>query len=543
MNRLRHLLVTATVLLSGATAARATTFTVADGDVAGLIAAIQQANSAPGLDTIILAANGNYTLTQVHNTIRGDGTNGLPIVVDDLTIVGNGAVILRSAAPAVPAFRFFYVSQKAELTLENLTLHNGRATSDELTSGATGGAILARGTLSLSGCFFTGNVALGKSSVSFGSGGAVYAFSALTVNASRFLDNSAFDAGGAIASSGPEGSASISDSTFEGNSARLGGALFRSGGTLTTITSSTFAANHADGGKGGAGAGGAVQIIGAMGATSVIANSTFSANTASGAFGGAGGGVFLNLGSHTIVHSTFIENAANEHGGNIYFAFATLHLSNSLLEFAVSGADCVNTNGSMPTNINNLIRDGSCNPMLTGNPHVAALGNYGGPTETHALLGNSPALDVAASLSCTSTDQRGVPRPVGPACDIGAFEGMLPQVAHRVDPMTRPPLFIPLCDPLRDATITVIVRGDRSLDARTVLVDSVAVGNARPGSVTRSRLQDVDEDGDVDVVLEFALTDVYRGLSCQSTTSLAVDGLLTNGDRFVGLVMATPSSH
>jgi hypothetical protein len=276
--------------------------------------------------------------------------------------------------------------------------------------------------------------------------------------------------------------------------------------------------------------------------TTIIANTTFSSNVAEGAFGGNGGGVWINLGTHTIVHSTFIENAAKEQGGNLYLSFATLHLRNSLLAFAASGGDCVN-NGSIPINVNNLIGDGTCSPTLTGDPKVAALSNYGGPTETHALLSDSPAVNAAATSACTSTDQRGVPRPAGPACDIGAFEGNLPPVHPGIFVMTRPPLFIPICDPLRDETITVTVLGDGSFDARAVLVNSVAVGNARPGSVLRSGFQDVDQDGDVDAVLEFALTDVYRGLSCQSTTSLAVEGLLTDGDRFKGLVMATPSTR
>jgi hypothetical protein len=151
MKRVRHLLGTA-MLLAATTEAHAATFNVADGDVARLIAAIQQANSTPGLDTIVLATNGNYTLAQVHNTVRGEGPNGLPIVVDDLMVVGNGAVIRR--APNAPAFRFFYVSGPANLELQNLTLHNGRQTANDV----AGGAILAHGNLILSACVLSSNV-------------------------------------------------------------------------------------------------------------------------------------------------------------------------------------------------------------------------------------------------------------------------------------------------------------------------------------------------------------------------------------------------
>src|SRR4030095_9071515 len=103
MKRLRHFLSTATVLLSTISAVQAATINVADGDVAGLIAAITQANATPGLDTLILASNGNYTLTQVHNSSASTGANGLPVVSDPLRIVGNGSVIQRTAT--APTFR------------------------------------------------------------------------------------------------------------------------------------------------------------------------------------------------------------------------------------------------------------------------------------------------------------------------------------------------------------------------------------------------------------------------------------------------------
>ena len=45
-------------------------------------------------------------------------------------------------------------------------------------------------------------------------------------------------------------------------------------------------------------------------------------------------------------------------------------------------------------------------------------------TRTHALAMGSPALDASPDdASCPAVDQRGSPRPRGPACDIGAFEG------------------------------------------------------------------------------------------------------------------------
>src|SRR5262249_52788808 len=60
---------------------------------------------------------------------------------------------------------------------------------------------------------------------------------------------------------------------------------------------------------------------------------------------------------------------------------------------------------------------------LTGrNPLLGPLADNGGNTDTAALLSGSPAIDAGDPATCPATDQRGVVRPQGPACDIGAFE-------------------------------------------------------------------------------------------------------------------------
>ncbi len=51
------------------------------------------------------------------------------------------------------------------------------------------------------------------------------------------------------------------------------------------------------------------------------------------------------------------------------------------------------------------------------------LADNGGPTQTHALVAGSPAVDLDASCSTGLTiDQRGSPRPLGRGCDAGSFE-------------------------------------------------------------------------------------------------------------------------
>src|SRR5205823_6602304 len=85
-------------------------------------------------------------------------------------------------------------------------------------------------------------------------------------------------------------------------------------------------------------------------------------------------------------------------------------------------------------NATNCTISGVTTGNKTGNPGLAPLGNYGGPTQTHALLPGSQAIDAGDPAGCTgyngilTTDQRGAPRAFdgdgnGSAiCDMGAFE-------------------------------------------------------------------------------------------------------------------------
>jgi hypothetical protein len=84
------------------------------------------------------------------------------------------------------------------------------------------------------------------------------------------------------------------------------------------------------------------------------------------------------------------------------------------------------TTGNVVSGGNNLVQDDSCNPvgsdLIVGDALLGPLADNGGPTLTHALLSGSPALDAADPAACPATDQRGVARPQGAGCDVGAFE-------------------------------------------------------------------------------------------------------------------------
>src|SRR5208282_6628588 len=129
-------------------------------------------NPGTGTNTIALGLNNsqtdpssfpNYPLNVVNNSGQY-GPTGLPVVTANITIVGNGATIGRTAGPS---FRLFAVGPEGSLTVDNLTLQggwaDGRYNSALPPAAADGGAIyIDQGsTLTLSGVTVTGNAAFG----------------------------------------------------------------------------------------------------------------------------------------------------------------------------------------------------------------------------------------------------------------------------------------------------------------------------------------------------------------------------------------------
>ena len=89
-----------------------------------------------------------------------------------------------------------------------------------------------------------------------------------------------------------------------------------------------------------------------------------------------------------------------------------------------SGNNC---SGAITSQGHNLASDGTCVLVATGDlsgmdPLLGPLQNNGGSTQTHALLSGSPAIDAGDNKVCPAADQRGVARPQGATCDIGAYE-------------------------------------------------------------------------------------------------------------------------
>lgn len=204
------------------------------------------------------------------------------------------------------------------------------------------------------------------------------------------------------------GTLTVTNSTFSGNTATVTGGGIYNAGTLT-VANSTFSGNSSEQDGGG------VANFGTL----TVTNSSFSGNTAS-VFGG---GIETARGSRTTVtNSTFSGNSSGESGGGI-LNFGTLTLRNTIVADSTSGGNC---SGPIIDGGGNLQYPGaSCGGTISSaNPRLdpAGLQDNGGPTQTIALQPGSPAIDTAVAANCPPTDQRGIPRPQGPRCDIGAFE-------------------------------------------------------------------------------------------------------------------------
>ena len=349
------------------------------------------AGSSTASDTITFIApadSGTITLNSV-----------LPTINTDVNLQGPGAAALSVSGNN--ASRVLFVETAGVVEISGLTIKEASSTA--------GGGIRNEGTLTITDSTFSGNSAAGDN------GAGVYNTGTLTVSSSTFSDNSASRVGGIYNTS--SGTATITTSTFSGNSASNNSGAIRNDGTMT-LSNSTLSDNS--GGNGG----GALYNHGAM----TITNTTITGNSAA-----SGGAITHNTGTLTINNSTIAGNSGTNGGGIRAETGGPVQLRNTILadNTGSNGPDCVGTGtGSVTSLGHNLVGDTTNCPFtpsasdITGQaPLLDALADNGGPTQTRALLAGSPALN--AGDCSVSVDQRGVARPQGPTCDIGAFESDL----------------------------------------------------------------------------------------------------------------------
>ena len=216
-----------------------------------------------------------------------------------------------------------------------------------------------------------------------------------------------------------QGDLTLREVTVKGNTGNGNGVggIFGRGGTLNLIDS-TVSGNSAPS------IGGLYQL----GGVANITNSTISSNKTTSQAGFSSGVVADEAALVNIRNSTIVSNESARLGGGILTSTGTTVLVKNTIVAGNSQDNCdtAQFGGAISSQGNNISSDDSCNftqptDKRNTNPRLGPLTNNGGPTDTHALLKRSPAIN-AGGAPFPTTDQRGVTRPQGSASDIGAFE-------------------------------------------------------------------------------------------------------------------------
>ena len=379
--------------------------------------------------------------------IQGPGANALTIsganAVGVFQVDGDTTAVLSCLTMSNSDSSDPGIEKGGSLTVTDCVISNNR-----------GGGILNPGWLTIMGSTIADNSnSAGSFGGSWNQGVATVTDSTIAVNLAGGFDNAYL--------------ATVVGSTIIGNSAEYGGGVANQYGTLDLIDT-TIDDNSATG-TGLSNWGGGVDFsTGSMRVTdcTIVDNSAV----------GAGGGIFVYAGALTIANSTIADNSVGAgpsrytgpSGGGLFvvngyqppgtgFEFAPVILDNSILvtNTDANGADDIaRYSGNVgynvalsPESANNLIGVDETGTLTAANhnllnvtdPGLGTLANNGGPTQTIALLPDSPAigagsvaLAVDANGNPLTTDQRGDPRIIDGKVDIGALEGQEESTATTV---------------------------------------------------------------------------------------------------------------
>jgi len=341
------------------------------GGACTLRAAIDQANASVGPDAISLPA-GTYQLTGA----AGDDANASGDLdiddndgIDATTINGAGARTTRIVGTGSDRV-VDSVDDSEHFSISGVAISGGGGVDE-------GGGIFAAGTLDLKNASVVGNRSNATGSISNEGGG-------IFINIGAHLSNVTISGNVAARATG---------NTF----GPQGGGVFDNGSPTSSFVNVTISGNTAV----GAGAQGGGVFYNADPNSTTYTNVSLVGNSVSGS-GSEAGGIFVND-ELTLKNTIVALNRVGASIGNCELN-DTLHSAGHNLE---EGTDCA---------------FGGPGDLQNSNPLLGPLADNGGPVNTRALLAGSPAIDAGA-LGCPATDARGVARPQGASCDIGAFEG------------------------------------------------------------------------------------------------------------------------
>jgi hypothetical protein len=242
----------------------------------------------------------------------------------------------------------------------------------------------------------------------------------------------------------------LEDSVVTGNSSGDGGGIDVDSQSQATLTNVLISQNTTPGNGGGI----RVEPVSGLTGRLTMTNVTISGNTTTTGTGtgaglesegvttgtnvtisgnnsaGDGGGVYHKSGTLALNSSTIAGNTAVGHGAGIrnFVAASAVTLRNTIVADKVAD-DCFGTGASPVTSQGHNIAlgascgFGSAGDLNSTDPKLGPLAASGGNgLLTHDLLDGSPAIDAGDNAACPGTDARGLPRPGGAVCDIGALE-------------------------------------------------------------------------------------------------------------------------
>jgi hypothetical protein len=279
-------------------------------DVPALISAINAANAAPNLSSILLAPNCVYHLTAE--------TGPLPAITTPVVITGNNATLQRDEG--APGFRILEVGAGGNLTVRSLTVTGGNVTGDgggifvAATGTRTGTSVRVIGnasTINGGGIANQGTTRLTFSTVSQNAanpesfGGGIYNSGTLTLTGTNVTGNTAYGGSGVINDIG--GRLDVTGGRLSGNTGMFGGGLYNDGNA--TLVNVVVEQN-----SGSLGAGGIYNS-----GTLTVRIGRITGNTAPEPGAGTGAGLYNESGATaTLVAVPIQNNVAAEDGGGVY---------------------------------------------------------------------------------------------------------------------------------------------------------------------------------------------------------------------------------